>query len=119
MAQNERIEPACLTLSLNEGGPPMHQVNCDTMKRINPTQSTRSILIEKNDSSTVEMILEDDYSWHMWTNHIGLLLTIPMYPIPVEPKSLLNKLPPEFKSNLDPRHYDPQGGMLLLVSVYI
>ena len=104
---NGRIEPACLTLCNQEGGPPMHHVYCDKMKRINPAQSNRTIMIELHDDHTVELQVEDEILWRRWTKHVGLLLTIPYYPIPEEPSV---GLPLDFLTDISPQFYDVQGG---------
>ena len=88
----------------------MHHVYCDQMKRINPTQSNRTILIELNDDHTVELQVEDEILWRRWTKHVGLLLTIPFYPIPAEPSV---GLPSAFLTDIPPQFYDVQGGWLV------
>ena len=105
---NGRIEPACITLCNQEGGPPMHHIFCDQMKRINPTPTTCTILIDLLDGHTVELEVDDEVLWRRWTKHIGLLLTIPFYPIPPEPSV---GLPAEFLTDISPKAYDIHGGV--------
>ena len=85
----------------------MHHIFCDQMKRINPTHSNCTILIELLDSNTVDMQVEDEHAWRRWTKHIGLLLTIPHYPIPVEPSM---GLPAKFGTDIPAKNYDLHGG---------
>lgn len=85
----------------------MHHIYCDQMKRINPTPSNFTILIELLDDNTVDIQVEEELNWRRWTKHIGLLLTIPHYPIPVEPSVAL---PPEFVTDIPAKYYDSHGG---------
>ena len=88
----------------------MHHVYCDQMKRINPTQSNCTIVIELHDGHTVELQVEDEILLRRWTKHVGLLLTIPFYPIPAEPSV---GLPSAFLTDIPPQFYDVQGGWLV------
>lgn len=86
----------------------MHHIFCDQMKRINPTPTTCTILIDLLDGHTVELEVEDEVLWRRWTKHIGLLLTIPFYPIPPEPSV---GLPAEFLTDVSSKAYDIHGGV--------
>ena len=85
----------------------MHHIYCDQMKQINSTPSNRTILIELLDDHIVDMRVEEEVVWRRWMKHIGLLLTIPHYPIPMEPSI---GLPAEFDTDIPARNCDLHGG---------
>ena len=103
-----KIEPASLTLSNQEGGPSLHHIYCDQMQRLTTVLSTKTISIELNGGGCIEVTTEDEKDWRRWTKHIALLLSIPNYPIPEEPREV--PLPNELLTNVDPKFYDRDGG---------
>lgn len=86
----------------------MHHIYCDTMQRLT-TGQTNTLTIELMSGGTIEIYAEDEKEWRRWTKHIALLLSIPHYPIPEEPREVA--LPNELLNNVDPRFYDSKGVM--------
>ena len=103
---NGHVDPACITLSNLDEGPPMHHMYFDQMNRMN-TPNNCTILIELLDETSVEIQVEEELQWRRWAKHIGLLLTIPHYPIPAEPSVTM---PAEFVTDISPTYYDSNGG---------
>ena len=103
-----RIEPATLTLCNREDGPPLHCIYFDQVQRLSTVQATRTVLLELTGGGNVEIVTDEEANWRRWTKHIGLLLTLPRYRIPEEPKDIA--MPKGLSASIDPKIYHPGGG---------
>ena len=103
-----RTVPATLTLSNREDGPPLHCIYFDQVQRLSAVQATRTVLLDLTGGGNVEIATDDAADWRTWTLHIGLLVTLPRYPIPEEPKAI--DTPKELNAIIDPKIYHPGGG---------
>ena len=111
MSPTGKAEPAALILYSRDDGPPLHHIFCDRMQRLHTLQATKTIVIDLLEGATVEITFEEEKEFVRWVKHIGLLLSIPYYPIPEEPTDA-GVLLDELWMDVDPKFYHPQGGML-------
>lgn len=109
MSPTGKAESAALILYSRDDGPPLHHIFCDRMQRLHTLQATKTIVIDLLEGATVEITFEEENEFVRWVKHIGLLLSIPYYPIPQEPTD--GVLLDDLWMDVDPKFYHPQGVM--------